>query len=322
MISKERKPKRLFISGMMRSGTTLLQRALDAHPEIQVHYQSSTEYLLCLKKKFLNEIGRSDYHILAHYNPSPGYKYSEFLDWQRRTYSNGEGIFSGVASEGHLAFGIKEILAEEFYPSLLKDRVYCINIIRDPRDVISSTSFGNGAAFTGKPRPVLFDLRNWRKSVHFSRRLNADPYFRTVVFEELVADPESILGELFEWLNVPGLAANFISEKMQENSWGGNSSFSSRAPFDKSAIGGYENSLPESVLSYVEATCLSEMDWLGYPVQQSCDERRKIIEMYKDPFQIDRPEFECGYSYSGSNINYELKRLEKNISELNDEIFE
>lgn len=313
--------KRLFVSGMMRSGTTLVQKALNAHPDIKLDYQTSTERLIDLKKRFLKTLGRDDYHALCHYNPSPGYSFQAFHNWQRAIDSS-IGLFPEMDGDECRVTGVKEVLGEEFFPGLLDQGVYCLNVIRDPRDVITSMSFGRGDPFTGKPRPVLFDLRNWRKSVHFSVRLQASQRFKTIRFEELLSDPDRVLGELFDWLDVDRQPDPSIADRMREGQWAGNSSFGNKTPFDRSAIGGYQSLLPQSVTSFVEATCYPEMTWLGYSTSVTDASRRKAISGYQDPFAVDRPEFEANYSSTPANQDYELNRLEKNIVELNEEIFE
>ena len=319
--NKHIEPKRLIISGMMRSGTTLIQKALSAHPEIDIEYQSRTNQLIGIKKLFLEGLGRENYHVLSHYNPSKGYKFQDFFEWQASQEAVRGQIFSGLECSDSLVVGVKEVLAEEFYPKLLEEGVYCLNIIRDPRDVIASMSFGHGSEFTGKPRPVLFDLRNWRKSVHFSLRLKESDSFKTIIFEDLIGDPDKVLGKLFDWLKVSKLPAKHVDNKMKENKWNGNSSFGNKRPFDRSVIGGYKSILPLSTISFIDAVCFPEMDWAGYKLDNTELDIISTIRNYRDPFPIERDEFDQDYSFSPNNIDYELNRVGKNIFHLNEEFF-
>jgi len=38
-------------------------------------------------------------------------------------------------------------------------------IIRDPRDTVTSQHYGKADLQIGAPRPILFQIRQWRKSV-------------------------------------------------------------------------------------------------------------------------------------------------------------
>lgn len=321
MINSDIQPKRLFVSGMMRSGTTLIQKALSAHPEINVEYQSRTECLISIKNRFLESLGRADYHVLNHYNPSKGYRFPDFFEWQASQKKVGDEIFLESTVNNEQVVGVKEVLSEEFYPKLLDEGVYCLNIIRDPRDVISSMSFGNGREFTGKPRPILFDLRNWRKSVHFSLFLKDNSFFKTIFFEDLVHNPDSVFGELYDWLKVNKLPVTDIEKNMNEDRWAGNSSFGSKKPFDEFAIGRYGSSLPDSTISYIEAVCFPEMDWAGYRLDKPNLNFVDVIDDFRDPFPIRRSEFDKNYSFSSDNKKYEIGRVGVNIVDLNKELF-
>lgn len=304
--------RNLVVGGMMRSGTTLLQKALDAHPEISVAYQSLTDEYLAIKKRFLSDKGINSYHLLAHYNPAVSYSFTEFNSWL-----GGQDLPKLKVNTCNVSkyFGNKEVLVEEFFPAHVAAGDKVINIVRDPRDVIASMSFGKGVAHTGKRRPVLFDIRNWRKSFYFSQMLLLNKNFKLVSFENLLKEPKTVLGDVFAWLDVGNVAINDISQALEKN-WVGNSSFTSKKAFDVSAIGGYESNLPESVVKYVEAICYREMIACGYQPSIDSADRENLICTYSDEFAITRDEFPKSYSNSKENIEYEVRRLGLSADEL------
>lgn len=314
----------LVISGMMRSGTTLLQRALDAHSRVNVAYQSHTEAFIAIKKRFLDSLGKQPYHVLAHYNGDTGYKFSDFQGWlEQQSWPNlmAELLPEPVDLEPPRGWlGLKEVLIEEFYPTLLSHDVYCLNIVRDPRDVIASMSFGNGQQHTGKPRPVLFDLRNWRKSAHFAYGLRDHKAFRNIRFEDLLVDHIGVLTDLFSWLGVDTTQAADIEGIMMRSKWPGNSSFGTKKAFDSQAMNNYTDRLPEPVIDYIEATCFAEMKHLGYPVKIAESDRASIIGSYKDPFAVSRGEFDPDYSSLAANVEYEIDRLGRDLSAINSDL--
>ncbi|WP_088330229.1 sulfotransferase [Lacimicrobium sp. SS2-24] len=310
----------VICSGMMRSGTTLLQKIINTHPQINIQYQSCTSLFLESKKNFLEEINRTSYHKLSHYNEKGHYTLPEFTKW---LLINGEPLLNTLRNNltvsDHRYVGVKEILIEEFFPWLVNAEVKCILIVRDPRAVLASTAYGS-TEHTGKPRPTLFDIRNWRKSVQIGRLLQSNKHFKLVRFEELLKEPEPILRNIFQWLGMDDVDCRKLVGKFEsENnkSWMGNSSFSERRGLDIKAIDDFSCRLSSSVLSYIEATCQEEMSWLNYS-HSNLDkaERVRLVKNFREPLTITRPEFSPDYSIKKSNVEFEIARIEDYSSNL------
>jgi hypothetical protein len=295
--------KTLFVTGMMRSGTTLLQRILNTHPDMLVSYQSKTACLLNKIKSFHDEKGISKYHLLSHYSPNTDYTFLELQCWLRDNMS----VEEILPSNGSLYTGVKEVLAEEFLPFFVNEKVKCINIIRDPRDVIASMSFGNGFKYTGIERPILFDIKNWRKSVLISHLLKDSPYLLTIRMEDLLIEPQKTMLVIYNFLDVEELPHSVLVEKMSDKAWKGNSSFGDKKVFDKSVIENFKNILSISTVQYIEATCDKEMDCMGYE-KSYLPMLPDYISEYVEPFEIRRVEFVNNYSSSVKNMAYELAR--------------
>lgn len=316
---------KVFISGMMRSGTTLLQKAIDAHPEVIVDYQTKTSDFIEIKRKFLESISCEEYHVLKHYNPTRTYTYTEFISWIKTALVKQSigltELFDNHTGNEEKLYGVKEVLMEEFYIPLMNNGVKCLNIIRDPRDVISSMSFGKGEKHTGAPRPILFDLRNWRKSAHFSYLLEENDNFKSILFEDLLCNPENVLNEVYDWLGLSKISLSSIQANIKSKGWLSNSSFGSRKLFDSKAEGGYKINLPKTVCSYIEAICWPEMKNLGYKTSIDCEQKQRLINDFIEPFKIERSEFENNYSSSLDNIEYEMSRLNKEYDTIVKETF-
>ena len=87
--------------------------------------------------------------------------------------------------------GSKEVLLEEFVPSLTQAGIAALIVLRDPRHVAAST-FGPGAeAWTGRARPLLYTVRLWRKSVAYA--LQHQPLLAAARMEDFVSDPGGTL---------------------------------------------------------------------------------------------------------------------------------
>ena len=66
---------------------------------------------------------------------------------------------------GLAVIGSKEIAVEEYIPYFIEVGTKVVLVVRDPRAMIASLALGEGERYGGSPRPILFDVRNWRKSV-------------------------------------------------------------------------------------------------------------------------------------------------------------
>jgi hypothetical protein len=208
--------------------------------------------------------------------------------------------------------GGKEVLCEEYIPYLLEKGVKVILCIRDPRDMISSLNFRQRDNQTGENRPVLYSLRIWRKSFAFAFEFEGHPGFKWLRYEDIVDNSIEKLNQVFKFLSLPAIKSNdFINGIYDQygNVWMGNSSFDDKAGVSSNSIGKFKNSLPESVISFIENTCYPEMKVLGYKFYLTPVFNEKTIRNYKDPFKKIHNKFPGNYSNSPGNIKKEIERL-------------
>jgi hypothetical protein len=337
---------KLLITGMLRSGTTLLQKALNAHPDIALCYQPFPELFINTKKEYLEKNGISaGYHVLSHYCGEAKYKPSDLTSWLERTLLPQSSIVKFLNPDkqnlidssnlgGHTfanwyfflihhmqsgkhprCLGSKEVLVEEFVPYLVHNNVRCIIIVRDPRDVIVSLDYGRGTEFTGDHRPTLFNLRNWRKSIAFAYDMENEVCFRMVRFEDLLLKPVETLNNLALWLGLKPFNEQWWANGLLDetgNEWKGNSSFGNTPPFNPQTAGVHQQILPKTTRLYIEALCGREMLSLGYETMPlSIEKSKECIAGFIDPFVIKRAEFPPNYSSLPENIVYEIERLKK-----------
>lgn len=336
----------LFVTGMLRSGTTLLEKALNAHPNVSLFYQPFTEFFLNTKRTFLKAKGiLSEYHVLSHYCREHRYTPADFTAWLEQTYLSQSFVKDSLPQEKHdlvdssytdnshfskwyayllgkMQFpgdyqcsGSKEVLMEEYVPYLVNHGVRCIIIVRDPRDVIVSLDYGLGKAFTGNHRPTLFNLRNWRKSVAFAQQMVKNPCFKFIRFEDLILQPSITLSKVASWLNLKPIHEEWWEDLRDENClpWKGNSSFGAKKPFNAESIGRHDQILSDTTRLYIESICMSEMTSIGYLITPlTVKERIDCITSFKETFEIRRPEFSHNYSSLQDNISYEIERLTSN----------
>ncbi len=180
----------IFVVGCHRSGTTLLQMLLDSHPRISAGAEDP--FLYCL-----SGLENDDWRkMLGRY----GFSEDEWLERVR-------GLVEELHSRYAESLG-KTRWAEKF-PSNAKiigflDKLYpdcqVVHIVRNPRDVIASNR-----VMYGKAKGSFYGGR-WVEHVRSAEvdgaRLGSDR-FRTIRYEDLVADPETVMKELIDWLGEP-----------------------------------------------------------------------------------------------------------------------
>lgn len=243
--------KHLFITGMGRSGTTLLDKLLTNLEGLDILSQPLPLLFVNAKKQFLKTKGIDKYFVLNddYFNRKYASRdFDDFLEQYSVTHEKLESIFhsqrkySGQTTKSDIEHiensgtqhgfkhilekclefyqldpnriytGTKEIMCEEFIPYLCKVGYKCILIIRDPRDVLASVNYPKGTKYLGEKRPSLFVLRSWRKSVECAFALREQKNLLFLRYEDLVDDPHSELEKIAKFLNIEGVPHGFLKK--------------------------------------------------------------------------------------------------------------
>ena len=163
--------------------------------------------------------------------------------------------------------GSKEVFAEEFIPYLLGANSKILLLIRHPCDVVASTYLGRGPEFAGQGRPVLFTLRQWRKSAAFALDLHGEPDLKVIRYEDLVARPLAVLNTVAAWLDLPPFPPDLGSLKLKTDNgeaWLANSSHEAYAHISTRSVGRHKELLSSAQIKAIEMLCGPEMVALGY----------------------------------------------------------
>ena len=323
------KKKQLFITGMLRTGTTLLDKLLNSHPGLTVASQPYFNLFLYVKEKYnknnnyggmplpaylcepsylrenladyLNslKLSQKDISVLRKIIPKGNHRWSLAID-ENRLKNLRPGLFFSLlrtcmeiiedvyGKPTSVYTGFKEVLCEEFIPCFLGKGYKCIIICRDPRSVISSLSSGRYEGYVGKKRPILMDIRNWRKSVAFAVSLTDHPGFLMIKYEDLVRFPDKELRKITDFLGLNPFDKEILENpiKNQDGSvWKGNSSFNEKKCIDSSSIEKWKQSLSQDEISLIEYCSMGEMAWLGYKFE-TCPEKTIIDSIYEDRKRI------------------------------------
>ncbi|HXA02826.1 MAG TPA: sulfotransferase domain-containing protein [Cytophagaceae bacterium] len=338
----------LFITGTYRSGSTLLQKIIGAHPSAGIFLQPCAPLFFYTKNKFYQKHDLQKTYSIDPAFPMAGFAWEELYNFLESEIFNsldlklvfehiekykgiltpGVGkvedkvkeeiffkiylqIISLLNHEGKPCVGSKEILCEEFTPYFIRKGIKVIIVVRDPRDIICSLNFGKGSDFTGEIRPLLYSLRLWRKSIAFSILNLSSPDFMMIRYEDLVVNQNDVLKGIFSFLGL-NPEVNVLVNK----SWKGNSSFGELNSVSDSSVGNYKKMLDENTIAYIENVCRPEMNWAGYEFVNN-HLRIENIRLYQEPFKIKHRNFGQGYSSDPINMLDEILRIkllrEKNV---------
>jgi len=247
---------RVFLTGMGRSGTSLLDKLLCMHDAIDIISQPIPLVFIEAKKQFLSKFGKPGYYVLNDDEVSRNYSVNEFksfltsLGWsslhvahlfeKMRSYSGqktptDQFPASGLAEDltgfanvlkcclQHFSFkdsashiGTKEIMCEEFLPYLISEGYRCIVIVRDPRDMLASANYPLAEKYLGDRKPSLLLLQAWRKSVEFAWSLRNEPGFHCLRYEDLVADPLTEINRIADFLRLPQFNDALLSGEVRD----------------------------------------------------------------------------------------------------------
>ena len=338
-----------FITGMPRSGTTLIDKLLSSHPQVTAYSQPLPLLFSRVKGIFLDEIGLPYSYPLADMQAENFYEAADWLSFLENfviTESLGRDVlesmigYSGQYTKPEAPFavlerlrpstlaeftrqylrsisssqlgviGFKETWCEEYIPYFLRQGFQVILVIRDIRDVLCSLNYGKGVDFAGRRKPLLYNIRAWRKSVAFAFAIAEAEQVLILKYEDLVQEPGRILPKMFEFLGVDEADSEVFSSRILDQrgrSWVSNSSHDSYVTISSASVGRFKSLLPESERSIVEACSFAELKSLGYKTDVGADGVRSVMEAYKDSEVLERPELQS-YCWSDARREEELAR--------------
>lgn len=348
----------LFITGMQRSGTTLVEKLLSSHPEISILSQPFPFLYLDVMRAFFHRrglsspayplgtlFGQSDYrpedlaaflseHVVTAETVAAAFVAMEGFSGQYTRFSAERlqgalealepGDLASVVSQlwHRLAHapeapwcGGKETSCEELAPHLLSRGVHVLLLLRDPRDVLASLNHGRGELYAGRPKPTLYNVRQWRKSVAFALHLESDLRFLALRYEDLVSAPAAALDRVASWLGCSPFDDSRALEQdggelvdQHGRPWASNSSHSSYRSVSSRSVGRYREVLRCEVTELVETLCRPELDRLGYPRDSRVADPERLLSTFREPYPMSRPELAKDLP-SARNTADELERL-------------
>jgi hypothetical protein len=234
-----------------------------------------------------------------------GYRSGSFFTFVRRYLGSLE-----LTEEEVAVVGSKETFCEEYIPYFLDQGGRVLEILRDPRDILTSLNFGRGSEFGGRSKPHLFNLRQWRKSVAFAVAFDEHPNFLAVRYEDLAQNPGSVMAGVTDFLGLERFAPDTLSSDLRSQSgevWHSNSSHAQAPRINAQSVGRYHLHLSQKTDLFVQALCFLEMKHLGYELDLAEEDVLPVLTDYLDTSGGDRSEL-VGYIWSSAHLEEERVR--------------
>ncbi len=258
-------PAPAFVLGFMRSGTTLTQEVLDAHPRVFLADETDLVYAMVQELKRLSPSGATLPEQLAQLDFAGVVRLRRFY-WERARTRFGDALgpdrlLVDKTTMNTIDLGLVNVL----FPD---SKV--IFVTRDPRDVCLSCFMQIMA-----PTPSTVHLLHWRGTAEFYARtmdwwMTVKPRlslgFAELRYEDAVADFEASFGRVFEFLGLPWDPAVARFHERAAAKYVNSPSFSQVAqPLYSSSVARWRHYAPEfaSVADLLNPYVAA----FGYPVQ-------------------------------------------------------
>jgi hypothetical protein len=337
----------LFVTGMQRSGTTLLDRLLGNHPDASLLSQPFPLLFVEVKRAFLRRLGRTDLRYpLGHLFREAGYRPEDFarhLAELRLEHSHLEQIFNEMHDfpGQYTRFEpsvLKQVIAELPPPSdfaaLLSGLYRALAPDPEARMVGGKETvceeflpylLDRGCRcvlILRDPRDVVASLNHGRGQEYGGRikptLFNIRNWRKSVAFAlHLEGRPE------FQWLRYEDLVTDppevlqriaqalglepFPADLPAGQAWTGNSSYGEHRGVSASSVGAYRKVLPSAVARFVEAACLPELRLLGYPTGMDTQEALDTLGTFREHYEITREGLEKDAA-TPANLAAEIRR--------------
>jgi len=196
----------IFVVGVGRSGTSLLQSMLASHSALSFLPETAFVRRYIAKNKLQKHIGKSgfsttkkvieDDEVFSRMNfEMPKINDNNVSKVDFEYYMSLQQL--GMAASGKKRFGDKDPRLIEYLPTVHHNfpEAYVINIVRDPRDVLSSKKKAEWSA----GRSTMFYAFANRVQLKIARHLGSKLFgkrYIEIVYEDLIKDPEMQLESL------------------------------------------------------------------------------------------------------------------------------
>lgn len=298
----------VLITGVYRSGTTLMSRILNNHPDLSITYDSI--HYLRFSIHDHPDVSRPGAirALLADVAARVARRWKRPVDLapvvaalERMPAVDHATVYDALMK--HLLierngqdWGEKSMLVWTLVPLFLEmfpdGRV--VHVVRDPRDVTASyraVTWEKGLRYLDAAFATLHSMRH---ALRYRDELAGRSY-ALVRYEDLVTNPESTVGALCTRIGLPYDAAMLDTELFRDRSgvpWPGNSAYEERrATISPGSVGAHQSQLDAVERYFVEMVAGDAMHALGYELAAeplNAAEWQALHKIIHDPFIAGR----------------------------------
>tara|TARA_B100000965_G_scaffold373807_1_gene364529 strand:- start:686 stop:1702 length:1017 start_codon:yes stop_codon:yes gene_type:complete len=300
----------IFITGVYRSGTTLVSRILDVHPRFAVTYDSLHYMRFCFgefrplsdaanRRALVEDITeRCQSRWMRRLDPAPVLaELDAMTDWDDAAIYDCVMRHYLAEPEGKPQWGEKTLMAWRLIPDFLKmfPKAKTIIVLRDPRDAAASQK-----KITYEPGLRYLDtgfaaLDAMQAAFNLELTLPASNY-ATVKYEDLVAAPEDVLRALCGRLEIEFDPAMLDARNFRDYSggpWLANTSYEDDAPvaIGSTSVGRYMDFLDVADTQFLEMICRPMLAHWKYELSGELptqEQWQRLYEIITDEFIAGR----------------------------------
>jgi len=275
----------VFITGVYRSGTTILTGFLGAHKEIDIGHPSVQYFRYIIKK---NILASSYKYIVNSISERVSFRYSIKLDSNKIINEIEENskeelthkliydvVMRSLHNNSGKRWGEKSLLEWTNIPSFLN--MYpsgkTIHIIRDPRDVLASYKHMTYESEEKYLDAIFNCLDSMKHAIEFSKKLPKERYC-LIKFEDLVSNKMGQLEMICNYLDIGFNESDYIEDNIKEGVGEGSVKLSleTHSSFPNSSQKSFkrwDKNLTKNELDITEAILFEYMSHFNYEVSKN-----------------------------------------------------
>lgn len=281
----------IFITGVYRSGTTILTGLIGAHKDIDIGHPTIQYFRYILKKNILPTNYKE---IIQSIDERINFRYEIKLDTRRiideiesEIKNSGEAshkiiydcVTRGLHGYSGNRWSEKILLEWRNIPTFLEmyPKGKAIHIIRDPRDVLAS--YKNMTYETEeKYLDAIFNcLDSMQHAIKYTKEISSKSYL-LVRFEDLVADRSAEMKKICKFLDIEFNDSDYVEKNLKEGAGEGTVDLTLKthsafpANVDKKSFKRWDSKLSIEELSFAEAILFNEINYFKYELSNNFNE--------------------------------------------------
>lgn len=293
----------IFITGVYRSGTTLLTGLIGAHKDIDIGHPTVQYFRYILKKN----IDPSTYRdIVQSIAERIDFRYGIKLDVKKIIQEIDEQVTTSGNASHQIIYdcvtrGLHGFSGKRWSEKILLEwtniptfiNMYpkgkAVHIIRDPRDVLASyknMTYETEEKYLDAVFNCLSSMQHARK---YLEELNSDSYY-LIKFEDLVTNKLEELKKLCEFLNLNFDPSHYEQDNIKEGAGDGSVDLTIKThsafpeSSDKDSFKRWDTKLSLEELDFAESILEAEMKYFGYELSKGFENNHLewLIRIFKN----------------------------------------